>query len=83
MSAAIVSFAEARHARGLQPTRLAIRMGDTVRRRGSLAEGLVICFRGSGAPDSPIDALVQFSCAREFVPVAFLEYGPFDPKGAA
>jgi hypothetical protein len=86
MSAAVISFAEARHARGLEPQRLAIRLGDAVRRRDSLAEGTVLGFKGSGAPDDPVRALVQFSCACAVISLVELEAAPpkFDPpKGAA
>jgi hypothetical protein len=83
MSANVISLDEVRFARRLQPARQNIRVGDRVRRTDSLREGIVIRFRGSGAPDDPVRAVVQFGFVSYTIPVSALELAPTSPTGAA
>jgi hypothetical protein len=87
MTAAVISFSQARASRGY-PAPVVIRIGDRVRRRCYLAEGTVVDIVGFGTPSDPVRALVQFEGKREIIAVASLHHAPrlqvtpFTPSGA-
>jgi len=75
MTAAVISFDQARAARGI-PLPERIRLGDKVRRLFSLAEGTVIAIVGHGSPDDPVRAVVQFAAQRSVIAMTSLEKAP-------
>ena len=72
MTARVIDLAHARYERQIARY-TTIRRGDRVRKRDGLREGTVFALRGSGSPDDPVEAMVQWDYGREVLPVAFLE----------